>query len=115
DPGGYGDGNLQFVASSNNSIVRIFIWLHQIDGNLPLSATYKGVYDFDNPSTPSINEMRITIQDYNGFTNFYPQGASNNADTEIYIQNTGDKVLFIFCDVAIGDYVLTGKFSYEIP
>lgn len=59
--------------------------------------------------------MKISIQDYNGNNNFFPQGASNNEDTEIIIENTGEKISFIFCDVAIGEYVLTGKFSYQIP
>ncbi|MFL1895239.1 hypothetical protein ACJRPK_06025 [Aquimarina sp. 2-A2] len=115
NPNIYGQGNLEFVASSSNSIVKIIVRLNEIDGNLPLSGTYKGVYDFNNLSIQSSNEMRLTIEDYNGLIDFYPQGASNNTDTEIYIQNTGDKISFIFCDTAVGDYVLTGKFSYQIP
>lgn len=114
DPISFGDGNIEFTASSNNSIIRILIQLNEIDSNLPLSGTYSGVYNFNN-SSPSSNEMKITIQDYNGIIDFYPQGAVNNEETEIYIQNAGGNISFIFCDITLGEYLLTGKFSYQIP
>lgn len=118
-PSGFNDGNLEFEATTS-SIVRILINLNEID--LPLSGKYNAVYDFDVITNNyainlgrSTNQMKLSIKDYNGFTDFYPQGASNDINSEFYIENNGTTITFIFCDTEVGAYNLNGKFSYEIP
>lgn len=114
-PSGFSDGNLEFETSANSSIVRIRISLNEIDANLPLTGKYKGVHEFNNQSVKSSNEMRLSIIDNNGFIDFFPQGGSNDTDTEFYIENDEEKVSFIFCNTVVGDYTLNGKFSYTKP
>lgn len=115
DPIGFNDGNIEFEASSSNSIVRIKVQLNEINKGLPKTGTYKGVFSFDNQSLKSNNEVKVIVQDFNGFTDFFPQGGRNNTDTEIYIENKNNKVSFIFCNTQIGQYNLNGQFTYLDP
>lgn len=114
-PSGFNDGNLEFEAKASNSIIRIVIQLNERDGKLPLTGNYHGVYEFDNQSVRSSNEVKIDIIDYNGYYDTFPQGALGNSNTEFYIQNDSKKVTFIFCNTKVGEYVLNGKYSYNIP
>ncbi|CAM1348629.1 hypothetical protein [Tenacibaculum crassostreae] len=115
DPSSFNDGNIEFIASSSNSIIRFIILLNELDKELPLSGTYKGVYEFDQYSIPSSNQVKIKIQDYNGFYNYFPQGAVSTTDTKIYIKNDPEKIVFIFCEVNIGDYTVNGQYSFIKP
>lgn len=114
-PSGFNDGNLEFEARASSSIIRIIIQLNERDGKLPLSGNYNGVYEFNNQSIQSSNEAKIDILDYNGYTDFFPQGAEGNPDTKFYIKNEQKKITFIFCNTKVGEYILNGKYSYNNP
>lgn len=110
DPPGFDEGNAQFETSSFGSAARIVLQFNEIDGEFPLTGEYTTVFGFDNQSIRSNGEVRLRIIDFSigGLG-----GASAAPGEKIYVENDGQQITFIYCDVEVGSqYVFTGKYTY---
>ncbi|MEP0265503.1 hypothetical protein [Dokdonia sp.] len=110
DPSGFNDGNLEFETSTFSSTLRIKVRFNEIDANLPLTGAYTTVNSYDNQSIRSNGEVIILIEDFGIGSQ---GGGTSPIDETLFIENDGNTVTFIFCDLSVGSvYNLNGKFSY---
>ncbi|KGO92730.1 hypothetical protein [Flavobacterium subsaxonicum] len=103
------DGNVQFITSTDWSVIRIELIFNEVNAQLPKTGTYQTVYNF-NGFQPSEGQVMLRLSNYNSGD---IGGFGSEPGKTVYVQNNNGVVSFIFCDVELNQYyTLNGKFTY---